>query len=79
MTEKDQIIELFHKNVKGKRANLDGMNVSHDGRGGYWLEEQFGIEPNGKNEADLWGYELKNETVSKTTFGDGSANQYSFK
>lgn len=79
MTEKDQIIELFHKNVKGKRANLDGMNVSHDGRGGYWLEEQFGIEPNGKNEADLLGYELKNETVSKTTFGDWSANQYIFK
>lgn len=79
MTEKDQIIELFYKNVKGKKADLDGRNVYHDGRGGHWLEEQFGIKANPKNEADLLGYELKNETVSKTTFGDWSANQYIFK
>ena len=36
------------------------------------------ISANADNEADLWGYELKNETTSKTTFGDWSANTYVF-
>lgn len=76
MTPKEQIIELFRKNVKGKQPNVDGKNERHDGRKGHWLEEQFGISANANNEADLWGYELKNETASKTTFGDWSANIY---
>lgn len=76
MTPKEQIIELFERNVKGKSPNVDGRNERHDGREGHWLEEQFGIDPNADNEADLFGYELKNETTSKTTFGDWSANIY---
>ncbi len=78
MSEKEKIVELFYKNVKGKKPNIDGRNVRHDGREGHWLEEQFGITANADNEADLLGYELKNETTSKTTFGDWSANQYIF-
>ncbi len=78
MTPKEQIIELFRKNVKGKSPNTEGKNKRHDGKKGHWLEEQFGITANADNEADLWGYELKNETTSKTTFGDWSANTYIF-
>jgi len=78
MTPKEQIIELYRENVRGKSPNVDGKNKRHDGRKGHWLEEQFGITANADNEADLWGYELKNETSSKTTFGDWSANIYVF-
>ena len=78
MTAKEQIIDLFRENVKGKSPNVEGRNPRHDGKKGHWLEEQFGISANADNEADLWGYELKNETTSKTTFGDWSANTYVF-
>ena len=78
MTAKEEIIELFMKNVKGKSPNIDGKNERHDGRAGHWLEQQFGITANADNEPDLFGYELKNETASKTTFGDWSANMYVF-
>lgn len=79
MTSKEQIIELFRKNVKGKTPNVDGKNKKHDGKKGHWLEQQFGIPANADNKADLFGYELKNETTSKTTFGDWSANRYIYK
>ena len=61
-----------------KSPDVVGCNVRHDGKKGHWLEQQFGITANADNEADLWGYELKNETTSKTTFGDWSANVYVF-
>lgn len=78
MTPKEKIIDLFRRNVKGKIPNVEGKNERHDGRKGHWLEEQFGIAANADNKADLLGYELKNETSSKTTFGDWSANVYVF-
>ncbi|WP_346675077.1 LlaMI family restriction endonuclease [Methanobrevibacter woesei] len=78
MTPKEQIIELFRRNVKGKSPNVNGKNKRHDGKAGHWLEQQFGITANANNKADLFGYELKNETSSKTTFGDWSANIYVF-
>lgn len=78
MGTKADIVKLFRENVKGKKADVQGRNERHDGRQGHWLEEQFGITANADNEADLWGYELKNETTSKTTFGDWSANKYVF-
>ena len=79
MTAKEDIIELFRNNVKGKKPNVEGTNERHDGRQGQWLEHQFGVHSNDYNLADLWGYELKNETTSgKTTFGDWSANEYVF-
>lgn len=73
------IIELFRKNVKGKKPDVIGRNIRHDGREGHWLEEQFGVLANATNGADILGYELKNQTASKTTFGDWSANNYIFK
>lgn len=79
MPDKQDLIEIFRKNVKGKSPCVDGMNVRHDGRKGHWLEQQFGIHHNADNFADIYGYELKNETTSKTTFGDWSANEYIFK
>lgn len=78
MGAKEDIIEIFYSRVKGKRPDVTGRNERHDGRKGHWLEQQFGISANADNEADLWGYELKNQTTSKTTFGDWSANVYVF-
>lgn len=78
MTDKEKIIELFYENVKGKKPNVGDQNERHDGKKGHWLERQFGISANDYNEPDLYGYELKNETTSKTTFGDWSANVYVF-
>lgn len=78
MNAKDRIIELFNANVKGKTPDVSDRNKRHDGRYGHWLEEQFGITANGNNAPDLYGYELKNETKSKTSFGDWSANEYVF-
>ncbi|WP_428817678.1 LlaMI family restriction endonuclease [Clostridium butyricum] len=76
MTYKEMIIKLFRENVKGKCADSSSANQKHDGKDGHWLERQFGIKANADNKADLWGYELKNQTTSKTTFGDWSANEY---
>lgn len=78
MEPKEQIIDLFRQNVRGHIPDVFGKNVRHDGRKGHWLEQQFGITANADNEPDLWGYELKNQTTSKTTFGDWSANVYVF-
>ena len=76
---KTKLIEIFRTKIKGKAPDVRGRNERHDGRYGHWLEQQFGVSSNGYNAPDLWGYELKNETTSKTTFGDWSANQYIFK
>ena len=76
MTNKEILIDLFRKNVKGKMPDVSGRNERHDGREGNWLEEQFGKHPDADNHADFFGYELKNQTTSRTTFGDWSANEY---
>lgn len=77
-TEKQQLIEIFRNNVKGKIPEVSNRNIRHDGKKGHWLEEQFMIPANADNSADILGYELKNETSSKTTFGDWSANEFIF-
>lgn len=79
MTNKKRIIQLFRENVRGRKPDLTGRNLRHDGGNGQWLEAQFGVSANADNHADILGYELKNETTSKTTFGDWSANEYIFK
>lgn len=81
MTNDDRqtIIDRYMKNVHGKKPVIDKYNKNHDGKEGHWLEEQMGITPNGNNDADLLGYEMKNDTTSKTTFGDWSADYYIFK
>lgn len=74
---KQNIINRFNDKVRGKIPDTENANQRHDGRGGHWLERQMGIDPNGRNEADLFGYEMKNETTSgKITFGDWSADEY---
>lgn len=77
--EEMKIIELFKDNVYGRSPDTNGFNQSHDGKDGHWLERQMGIAANANNEPDLYGYEMKNSTGSKTTFGDWSANYYIFK
>lgn len=80
MSNKELLIKIFKENIKGKAPDVSSKNKKHDGKYGHWLEQQFGIQANGDNEADILGYELKNETSSgKTTFGDWSANEYIFK
>jgi len=75
----EEIVKRFVENVKGKRANLTGSNIKHDGREGHWLEKQMGITPNANNDADILGFEMKKQTRAKTTFGDWSADYYIFK
>ena len=79
MTKKEEIIALFNNNVKGKKPDTRMMNQRHDGKEGQWLERQMGLKPNNNNSSDLFGYEMKGHTNSKTTFGDWSADYYIFK
>lgn len=76
---KNKIISLFLKNVKGRKFEVLAVNVDHDGKEGHWLETQMGISHNGRNEPDIFGFEMKNDTRSKTSFGDWSADYYIFK
>lgn len=76
---KNKIIDLFNQNVKGRKADITSSNARHDGSGGHWLEKQMGIKHNASNEPDIDGFEMKNHTTSKTTFGDWSASYYIFK
>lgn len=78
-SDKKKIIELFNTNVKGKKPDVSGSNSRHDGKEGHWLEKQMGIAANASNSPDIYGYEMKNATTSKTTFGDWSADEYIFK
>jgi len=78
-TNKKKIIDLFFTNVKGKESDVSGANSRHDGKEGHWLEQQMGVAANASNSPDIYGYEMKNTTKSKTTFGDWSANEYIFK
>ena len=72
---KQKIIDLFNKNVRGKTGEA---KAGHDGAGGHWLERQMGVKANASNAPDLFGYEMKNDTTSKTTFGDWSPNEKIF-
>ena len=77
--EEMKIIKLFRKNVYGKKPDTAASNQGHDGKGGHWLERQMGITANANNQPDLFGYEMKNNTTSKTTFGDWSASYRIFR
>ncbi len=78
MNDKEKIIALFNSKVKGRKPDTKSANQRHDGKSGHWLEQQMGITANASNLPDLFGYEMKNNTSSKTTFGDWSANYYIF-
>lgn len=72
---KQELINTFRNKIKGKSPDVTEKNAQHDGKKGHWLEEQFGVTANADNKPDINGYELKNETRSKTTFGDWSPNE----
>lgn len=72
---KKRIVKLFIRNVKGRFPDTSKSNYAHDGKGGHWLEEQMGIKHNGNNAPDIDGFEMKNNTTSKTTFGDWSPSR----
>jgi len=46
--EKQDIINLFLKNVKNKEIKVDSYNISHCGKEGHWLEKQMNIKANNK-------------------------------
>lgn len=76
--EEQQIVRIFMDKVYGKEPDITGMNSRHDGSRGHWLERQMGIAPNASNTPDLLGFEMKNQTTSKITFGDWSPNYFIF-
>lgn len=76
---KKKIITLFDKKVRGKKSDTTSSNARHDGKDGHWLETQMGIAHNGNNAPDINGFEMKNHTTSKTTFGDWSPDYSLFK
>ena len=76
-TEKNEIIRIWGENVKGKQLDTSSKTKNHCGKEGHCLEEAMGIKPNGKNEPDLLGYEMKKES-NKISFGDWSAEEYLF-
>ena len=73
-----RIKELFDSNVRGKFPSLSDSSKSHDGSDGHWLQVQFELEADNKNAPDIFGFELKNGTKTKTTFGDWTADEYVF-
>jgi hypothetical protein len=75
--DKQYIINLFNKNVKGIDINLEDKNKNHRGKEGHWLETKMGITHNSKNEPDINGYEMK-KLSKKITLGDYSASEYAF-
>ena len=75
--DKLNIIELFRKNIKDKKIELEKYNNKHCGKEGYWLEKQMNIKHNSQNEPDIHGYEMKKDS-KKITFGDFSASEYLF-
>lgn len=73
-----KIVDLYFANVHGRKASVS-KSSKHDGGAGHWLEDQMGVAHNANNSPDLFGFEMKNGTKYKTTFGDWSASYYIFK
>lgn len=76
---KKMIIYCFCTKVKGRKPDTSSSNQKHDGKDGHWLETAMGITHNASNAPDISGFEMKNDTTSKTSFGDWSADYYIFK
>lgn len=76
--QEQEIVQIFMENVYGKSPDTSQQNQNHDGKKGHWLEKQMGIKPNASNAPDLLGFEMKNQTTSKTTFGDWSPSYFIF-
>lgn len=77
-TDKIKIIDIFNERIRGRKPDTRLDNPRHCGKDGHWLESQFDIRRNCKNDADLLGFELKKD-AAKITFGDWSANEYIYQ
>lgn len=75
---KQEIKNIFDEKIRGKEPVPKSNRENHDGWEGHWLEEQFGVVANNRNEADYKGFEIKDSTGSKTTFGDWPVDEYIF-
>lgn len=73
-----KIIKIFENKVQGKKPNTSQYNKKHHGKGGHWLEKKMDVKHNSNNMPDLLGFEMKNDTKSKTSFGDWNASYYIF-
>lgn len=73
-----RIVEIFKQKVLNKKADTSLSHEGHDGKKGHWLEKQMGVSHNRKTAPDLLGYEMKDGTSSKISFGDWSADYYIF-
>jgi hypothetical protein len=73
-----RIVSIFRSRVQGQNINTGIALPHHDGSRGHILESLFGIPANSSNSPDLFGYELKSDARTKTTFGDWSADWYLF-
>ena len=78
MSNELTIVDLFLANVHGRKADTSQLNQKHDGKKGHWLETQMGVKRNRNTAPDLLGYEMKDGTSSKISFGDWSADYYIF-
>ena len=76
---RNRIIRRYMERVHGKKPDTSKSNKKHDGKEGSWLEDTMGVKRNANNKPDLWGYEMKNHTKSKTSFGDWNASCYLFR
>lgn len=77
-SEELHIVRLFRDKVYGKKADTSLSNDRHDGKKGHWLETKMGVLHNRSTAPDLFGYEMKDGTSSKISFGDWSADYYIF-
>jgi hypothetical protein len=75
---KEQIKQIFDLKIRGHAPTVWEGVARRDSHEGHWLEFQFGLKPNGSNTPDFSGFELKDDTSSKTTFGDWPADMYLF-
>jgi len=74
-----KIIDKYLKNVHGKKPDTSTSNPRHEGKEGHWLEKHMGVKHNASNAPDLLGFEMKNNTQTKTSFGDWNASYYIFR
>lgn len=72
---KQDILARFVSHVKSVPICVDTQNSRHNGKEGHWLEERMGIIHNSKNEADLYGFELKTGQ-RVTTFMDKAPDHF---
>lgn len=74
-----KIIEIYKEKVHGRKPDTSKFNQKHDGKQGHWLEDAIGSKRDSDNKPDLFGYEIKNHTKQKVTFGDWSPNYWIFR